>query len=94
MIVVDSSALVAIVLGEPEAERLLAALSAEVVAISAATLTEATIVVEARQGPDATRDLDLLVEGAVDEIVRENGKVREAFDPDLPWPLHLGARLR
>ena len=31
---------------------------------------------------------------AVDEIVRENGKVREAFDPDLPWPLHLGARLR
>ena len=69
MIVVDSSALVAIVLGEPEAERLLAALSAEVVAISAATLTEATIVVEARQGPDATRDLDLLVEGAVDEIV-------------------------
>lgn len=69
MIVVDSSALVAIVLGEPEAERLLGALLAEHVALTVANLLEATLVVEARQGPDATRDLDLLVDGAVDEIV-------------------------
>lgn len=74
MIVVDSSALVAVVLGEPEAERLLDAMVGQPCAVSAATLTEATIVVEARQGPDATRDLDLLVDGAVDEIM--------AFDLD------------
>lgn len=69
MIAVDSSALVAIVLGEPEAERLLVALQQSGAALSAANLLEAAIVVEARQGPDAARDLDLLVDGAIDEIV-------------------------
>lgn len=68
MIAVDSSALVAIVLGEPEAERLLDALQQSAAALSAANLLEAAIVVEARQGPDAARDLELLVDGAIDEI--------------------------
>lgn len=69
MIVADTSALIAVVLGEPDAERFLATLSAEVVALSAVSLTEASIVAEARQGPDAARDLALLVEGVVDQIL-------------------------
>ena len=69
MIVVDTSALVAIVLGEPEAERLLDVLVREQAVLSVASLFEATLVVEARQGPDATRDLDLLVDGAVDQVL-------------------------
>ena len=36
---------------------------------TAANLLEAAIVVEARQGLDAARDLDLLVSGAIHEIV-------------------------
>lgn len=64
--VVDSSALVAIVLGEPDAERYIEALksSAGVPLLSAANAIEAAIVVEARQGTDASRDLSLLIEAA------------------------------
>ena len=68
MIAADTSALIAVVLGEPEAERFLAALEADAVTISSASLAEGMIVVEARQGPDASRDLDLLVAGVVDRI--------------------------
>lgn len=69
MIAVDSSALVAIVLGEPEAETMLQAIQGQPAILGAATLLESSIVVEARQGPDATRDLELLVAGAIDDIV-------------------------
>jgi ribonuclease VapC len=69
MITADTSALIAVVLGEPDAERFLAALQSDSVALSVVSLTEATIVVEARQGLDATRDLELLVAGAVDRLV-------------------------
>ncbi|MGC0143975.1 MULTISPECIES: type II toxin-antitoxin system VapC family toxin [unclassified Pseudactinotalea] len=69
MIAVDSSALVAIVLGEPEAETMLHALQRKPAILNSATLVESSIVVEARQGPDATRDLDLLIAGAIDEVV-------------------------
>ena len=49
MIVVDSSALIAIALAEPEAERLMHALhDAEALAISAATVTETLIVAMGR----------------------------------------------
>jgi ribonuclease VapC len=68
VIAADTSALIAVVLGEPDAERFLAALEADAVTISAASLAEGMIVVEARQGPDASRDLDLLVAGVVDRI--------------------------
>jgi len=63
--VVDTSALVAIVLGETDAETFLAALrgSADPVHLSATSAVETAIVVEARQGPDAARDLALLVDG-------------------------------
>ncbi|WP_229116638.1 type II toxin-antitoxin system VapC family toxin [Parenemella sanctibonifatiensis] len=69
MIAVDSSALVAVVLGEPEAEQMLAALEASAGIFCAANLVEAAIVVESRQGLDAARDLQLLIEGAIEEIV-------------------------
>ncbi|MCO5310172.1 MAG: type II toxin-antitoxin system VapC family toxin [Austwickia sp.] len=68
MIAVDSSALVAIVLGEPDAEPLLQVLLREEAIVSAASVVEAAIVVEARQGADATRDLHLLLE-AVARVV-------------------------
>ena len=69
MITADTSALLAVVLGEPEAERFLGVLRSDAVAISAASLAEALIVCEARQGPDATRDMELLVGGVVDRVV-------------------------
>ncbi|MEO7130442.1 MAG: type II toxin-antitoxin system VapC family toxin [Dermatophilaceae bacterium] len=61
--VVDTSVLAAIVLGEPDAERYLAALAGadDGIHVAAVTAVEAAIVVEARQGPDAARDLDLLL---------------------------------
>ena len=69
MIAADTSALIAVVLGEPDAERFLTTLRSDAVVISAVSFTEALIVAEARQGPDAGRDLELLVAGVVDHIV-------------------------
>lgn len=69
MIAADTSALIAVVLGEPDAERFLATLRSESVTISSISFTEAFIVAEARQGPDASRDLELLVTGVIDRIV-------------------------
>ena len=69
MIAADTSALIAVVLGEPDAERFLAALRSDAVSVSAVSLTAASIVAEARQGADAARDLELLAASAVDRIV-------------------------
>lgn len=62
-VVVDTSALVAVVLGEADAERHLAVLRTHVgdVHLSAASAVESGIVVEARQGPEATEDLQRLL---------------------------------
>ncbi|HMA12483.1 MAG TPA: type II toxin-antitoxin system VapC family toxin [Steroidobacteraceae bacterium] len=60
--VIDTSALVALLSMEPEAARIAQAIEADPVRlISAATLVEAAIVVEARQGEAATKELDLLL---------------------------------
>jgi ribonuclease VapC len=69
VIAAATSALLAVVFGEPEAERFRATLRADTVAVSAVSLAEALIVAEARQGADARRDLELLVAGAVDRTV-------------------------
>lgn len=69
MIAVDTSALVAVVLGEDDAERHLDALRRTPARLSSVSLTEAAIVVEARQGPDAARDLEQLVEATIDAVV-------------------------
>ncbi|MGH3586347.1 MAG: type II toxin-antitoxin system VapC family toxin [Pseudonocardia sp.] len=69
MIAVDTSALVAVVLGEPDAERYLGALQDNPTSLSLVSLVEAGMVVEARQGPDAARDLRILVDGTIERLV-------------------------
>jgi len=73
VIAADTSALIAVVLGEPEAERFLIKMQSDPVTISAVSLTEALIVAEARQGLDAVRDLELLISGVVQDIVAVDG---------------------
>ena len=79
--VVDTSALMAILLGEPDAERCIAALEAQSqVMISAATLAEAMIVAGRR---NIGGEMNALVEGLGFEIVTVSGaglaKVAEAY---------------
>jgi ribonuclease VapC len=63
--VVDTSALLALLLDEPEAEEFRSALEAdEVRLVSAATLLETAIVIEARKGGAAGRELDRLIDKA------------------------------
>lgn len=78
MIAVDTSAVVAVVLGEPDAERYLAALQATETKMSLVSMVEAAIVVESRQGADAARDLRLLVDGAIDDLVPVDASCSEA----------------
>ena len=60
--VIDTSALLAILLQEPEAERITRAIARSATRLlSAATLLETAIVVQARFGDEGARDLDLLV---------------------------------
>lgn len=62
-VVLDTSALAAVVFGEPDAEALLAVMirSAGDLVISAATAVEIGIVVEAKQGQEASADLRKLL---------------------------------
>lgn len=63
-ITVDTSALVAIVLGEPDAERYASALTQHAgdIDVSTATLVETSIVLIARQGEAAADDLTRLLQ--------------------------------
>ena len=69
MIVADTSALVAVVLGEPDAERYRDALIDNPVAVCAVSMTEARIVLHARQGLDAVQDLDELLTECAAQII-------------------------
>ena len=63
--VVDTSAILAMLLEEPEAEACRIALANDSRRlISAATLLEAAVVVEARKGPEGARELDLFIHRA------------------------------
>ena len=74
MIVVDTSALVAILLLEPDASRYAAAVqAADVVKISAITLLEAGIVMHRKQGPGGVDDLRDLLSSASVEIIPFDG---------------------
>jgi ribonuclease VapC len=79
-ITIDTSALTAIVFGETDAERFSSALLKHVgdCALSAATMVEATIVAEARQGPAATQDLRLLIDQIGAEIVPVDAEIAAA----------------
>lgn len=68
--VVDTSALVAVLLNEPEAAALALAIEADPVRLlSAANLVETSIVIEARVGEAGGRELDLLIQKAAIEVV-------------------------
>ena len=68
--VVDSSALLAILLNEPDAQPLRTAFDHDDVRLlSAATLLEVSIVIEARKGESGGRDLDLLISKTKIEVV-------------------------
>lgn len=68
--IIDTSALVAILLDEPERRAFTEAIeAAETRRLSAATLLETSIVIESRFGPEGARDLDHLVEAAGVELV-------------------------
>jgi ribonuclease VapC len=60
--VLDSSAIMALLLDEPDADALRFAIAdAEIRLVSAATLLEASLVVERRHGEAGGRELDLLI---------------------------------
>lgn len=78
MMVLDSSAVIAVFLGEPEAERFLAALENDPEPlVSAATVTELLIVLGARVGRDAR--------GRLRTFLREFGVRIVPHDEELAW---------
>ncbi|MGL5859074.1 MAG: type II toxin-antitoxin system VapC family toxin [Angustibacter sp.] len=77
---VDTSALVAVVLGEPDGELYAQALIAAggPPLLSAVSAVEAAIVVEARQGPEAAQDLAVLIKTAgvaIDPVSAEQARL-------------------
>jgi ribonuclease VapC len=85
-VIVDSSALVALLLREPECDRLLDSLATEATpGIGAPTLTEAGIVLTARLGV-AGRTL-------LSRLIHETGVVTIPFD-EAHWPVAIAAFAR
>ncbi|HTR66100.1 MAG TPA: type II toxin-antitoxin system VapC family toxin [Terriglobales bacterium] len=73
--VIDTSAMLAIFLGEPERQTFLQTIeSAETRLISAATVLETGIVLEAKRGEAAGREFDLFLVRAGFEIVAVDGE--------------------
>jgi ribonuclease VapC len=84
-VVVDTSALIAVLLGEPERDRFVDLLAeADDPLISAATLVEASIVMLAKTGPDGVGDLDDLLAAAAVRCVAVDATqaqiARDAFE--------------
>jgi ribonuclease VapC len=79
--VIDTSALVAILQGEPERDWMLLALTrAETRLVSAVTALEAGMVLEGRFGPEAGRDLELfLFEARVDVVPMDQRQAAAAL---------------
>lgn len=76
--VIDTSALLAILMQEPEAENFAQAIAADPrLLISAFSLLEASVVVAARKGPAAVGELDLLIHRASVEVVSFNTEQAE-----------------
>jgi ribonuclease VapC len=78
--VIDSSALLALLLGEPEAEAFAGAIASDPRRLAAAfSVLETAIVIEAKKGESAGRELDLLLHRAhVDVVVMDAGQVELA----------------
>ncbi len=68
--VIDTSALIAILLGEPEAQRIASAIADDPKKVmSSFSLLEAGIVIEAKKGEAGGRELDLLIHRCEIEVV-------------------------
>jgi ribonuclease VapC len=83
-VVVDTSAMLAILLGEPERRAFLEALEqADIRRISAATFVEVSMVIESRHGGEGLRDLDLFLKTGNFEITALDSEqaylARQAF---------------
>jgi ribonuclease VapC len=83
-LVIDTSALIALLGMEAEAARLAAAIEADATRlISAASVVEAALVIEARYGPAGGRELDLLIAKAglsVEPVTAEQAEIaRQAW---------------
>ena len=78
--VIDTSALIAILFQEPDCELHIQAVEkAPTRLLSAVNALEAAIVAEARKGPAAGRELDLLLHRAhIDVVAMDSGLVEEA----------------
>jgi ribonuclease VapC len=80
--VIDTSALVAILQGEPERRAFIEAIeAADVRLMSVATFVEISIVIDARYGAEGLRDLDHFINRAGIELVpveADHGKWRAA----------------
>lgn len=72
--IVDTSALIAALLNEVGADRILRALAGGSTRISAATLVEARVVARAKSGPEGERRLEQLLRVAQVEVVPFDGK--------------------
>lgn len=80
MIAVDTSALVAIILGEPEAEQFARTMQSQVAIVCTASVFETSMVTESRQGPDAVHDVGHLLQRLDVQV--------HAVDEDLAWAAH------
>ena len=78
--VIDTSALLAVLLQEPDAARVADAIEAgSPRLLSAATLLEASIVIESRKGEAGGRELDLLVyRGGIEIVPVDQGQAETA----------------
>jgi ribonuclease VapC len=78
--VIDTSALLAILFAEPEARRFIHCIDADPKRlVSAMTMLEAAVVTRTRKGPAGVMELDLLLHGAqVDVVPFDAGQARVA----------------
>jgi ribonuclease VapC len=78
--VIDSSALLALLLGEADAAAIARAIAADVRRLASAfTVLEASIVIETKKGEAAGRELDLLLHRSdIDVVVMDAGQVELA----------------
>ena len=76
--VIDTSAVIGVLIGDPDAPRVERAIESDPVRlISAASVLDASIVVEARYGAPGGRELDLLLHAASLEVVPFNAEQAE-----------------
>lgn len=85
MIIVDTSALIAVMLGEPEKGKFIETISgADIIRVGSATLLESRMVLTGRKGRDAVQDLDDFIQESGMEIMPVT-----ATDVDLAFEAFL-----